>query len=136
MSILATLYAKCWLFGFVFSVTNVEFIHFDNVDRSWSTRRSEDDSSLLYQLHIELCCVLIFYSRTKISNDHELLQSKSKACPETTSENNKKHKMVWEVRCPNGRASDSRARDRGFDPHSGRRVVSLSKIHLPPKKYW
>ena len=23
---------------------------------------------------------------------------------------------------------------RGFDPHSGRRVVSLSKIHLPPKK--
>ena len=25
------------------------------------------------------------------------------------------------------------ARDRGFDPHSGRRVVSLSKIYLPPK---
>ena len=24
----------------------------------------------------------------------------------------------------------------GFDPHSGRRVVFLSKIHLPPKKYW
>ena len=24
----------------------------------------------------------------------------------------------------------------GFDPHSGRCVVSLSKIHLPPKKYW
>ena len=24
----------------------------------------------------------------------------------------------------------------GFDPHSGRRVVSLSRIHLPPKKYW
>ena len=22
----------------------------------------------------------------------------------------------------------------GFDPHSGRGVVSLSKIHLPPKK--
>ena len=21
----------------------------------------------------------------------------------------------------------------GFDPHTGRRVVSLSKIHLPPK---
>ena len=32
------------------------------------------------------------------------------------------------------RASDSGARGRGFDPHSGRRVVSLSKIHLPPKK--
>ena len=37
---------------------------------------------------------------------------------------------------PSGRASDSRARGRGFDPHSGPRVVSLSKIHLPPKKYW
>ena len=37
---------------------------------------------------------------------------------------------------PSGRASDSGARGRGFDPHSGRRVVSLSKIHLPPKKYW
>ena len=23
---------------------------------------------------------------------------------------------------------------REFDPHSGRRVASLSKIHLPPKK--
>ena len=31
------------------------------------------------------------------------------------------------------RASDSEARGRGFDPHSGRRVVSLGKIHLPPK---
>ena len=37
---------------------------------------------------------------------------------------------------PSGRASDSRARGQGFDPHSGRHVVSLSKIHLPPKKYW
>ena len=37
---------------------------------------------------------------------------------------------------PSGRASDSGARGRGFDPHSGRRVVSLSKIHLPHKKYW
>ena len=35
---------------------------------------------------------------------------------------------------PSGRASDSGARGRGFDLHSGRRVVSLSKIHLPPKK--
>ena len=40
--------------------------------------------------------------------------------------------MSW----PSGRASDSGARDRGFDPHSGRRIVSLSKIHLPPKTYW
>ena len=39
---------------------------------------------------------------------------------------------VW----PSGRASDSGARGRGFDPHSGRRIVSLSKIHLPPKQYW
>ena len=37
---------------------------------------------------------------------------------------------------PSGRASDSGARGPGFDPHSGRRVVSLSKIHLPPKKNW
>ena len=37
---------------------------------------------------------------------------------------------------PSGRASDSGARGRGFDPHSGRRFVSLSKIHLPPNKYW
>ena len=43
-----------------------------------------------------------------------------------------KGKTPW----PSGRASDSGARSRGFDPHSGRRVVSLSKIHLPPKKYW
>ena len=41
-----------------------------------------------------------------------------------------------EARCPSVRASDAGARGRGFDPHSGRRVVSLSKIHLPPKKYW
>ena len=41
-----------------------------------------------------------------------------------------------EARLPSDRASDSGARGRGFDPHSGRRVVSLSKIHLPPKNYW
>ena len=41
---------------------------------------------------------------------------------------------LWEARWPSGRASDSEARSRGFDPHSGPRVVSLSKIHLPPKK--
>ena len=28
------------------------------------------------------------------------------------------------------RASDSKARGRWFDPHSGRRIVSLSKAHL------
>ena len=39
-----------------------------------------------------------------------------------------------EVRWPSGRVSDSGARGRGFDPHSGGRVVSLSKKHLPPKK--
>ena len=42
-------------------------------------------------------------------------------------------RRTGEARWPSGRASDSGARDREFDPHSGRRVVSLSKIHLPPK---
>ena len=37
------------------------------------------------------------------------------------------------MRWPSGRASDSGARGRGFDPHTGRRVVSLIKIDLPPK---
>ena len=37
---------------------------------------------------------------------------------------------------PSGRASDSGGIGQGFDPHSGRLVVSLSKIHLAPKKYW
>ena len=31
------------------------------------------------------------------------------------------------------RASESGARGRGFDPHSGHRVVSLRKTHLPPR---
>ena len=31
------------------------------------------------------------------------------------------------------RASDSGGTGRGFDPHSGRRVISLGKIHLLPK---
>ena len=48
--------------------------------------------------------------------------------------------LFWEARWPSGRASDSGARGRGFDPHSGCRVVSLSKIHLPsikvPRKRW
>ena len=35
------------------------------------------------------------------------------------------------MRWPSGRASDSGARGLWFDPYSGRRVVSLSKIHLP-----
>ena len=37
---------------------------------------------------------------------------------------------VW----PSSRALDSGAGGRGFDPHSGRRVVSLSKIRLSPPK--
>ena len=40
---------------------------------------------------------------------------------------------IREARWPSGRASDSRARDRGFDPHSGRHVVFLGKLHLLPK---
>ena len=47
-------------------------------------------------------------------------------------------------RWPSGRASDSGAKGRGFDPHSGRRVVSLSKIDaftsqkvlVIPRKRW
>ena len=39
-----------------------------------------------------------------------------------------------ELPWPSGRASDSGARSQGFDPHSGHRVVMLSKIYLPPKK--
>ena len=33
------------------------------------------------------------------------------------------------------RDSDSGARGRGFDPHSGRRVVSLNKTQFIPQKY-
>ena len=44
-------------------------------------------------------------------------------------------KEDWKAPWPSGRASDSGARGRGFDPHSSRRVVSLSKIYLPRKKY-
>ena len=55
-----------------------------------------------------------------------------------TAANQSKSKLSIESRCrearrPSGRASDSGARGRGFDPYSGRRVVSLSKVHLPPK---
>ena len=32
------------------------------------------------------------------------------------------------------RASDTGAKGQGYDLHSGRRVVSLSKIHLLPQK--
>ena len=46
------------------------------------------------------------------------------------------HLSEREARWPSGKASDSGARGWGLDPHSGRRVVSLSKIHLPPRKYW
>ena len=40
---------------------------------------------------------------------------------------------ILEARWHSGRASDSGARGRGFDPNSSRRVVSLSKINLHPK---
>ena len=49
-------------------------------------------------------------------------------------ENSMYYRRTGEARWPGGRASDSGARGRGFDPHSGRRVESLRKIHLPPKK--
>ena len=53
-----------------------------------------------------------------------------------SSTSNEYPQFYVEVRWPSGRALDSGARGWGFDPHSGHRVVSLSKIHLPPKKYW
>ena len=40
----------------------------------------------------------------------------------------------WEARCSGGRGSDSGARVWGFDPHSVRSVVSLSKIHFSSQK--
>ena len=46
------------------------------------------------------------------------------------------HDIEGEAQWPSGRVSDSGARGRGFNPHSGRRVVSLSNLHLPPKKSW
>ena len=44
--------------------------------------------------------------------------------------------VTFNARWPCGRVLASGARGRGFDPHSGHLVVYLSKIHLPPKKYW
>ena len=41
---------------------------------------------------------------------------------------------IREAPWPSGWASDSLARGRGFDSHSCHLVVSLSKMHLPPKK--
>ena len=50
--------------------------------------------------------------------------------------NPNKQLQNWEAPLPSCRASDSGARGRWFEPYSGRRVVSLNKIHLPPKTYW
>ena len=36
---------------------------------------------------------------------------------------------VMGARWPSGKASDSKSRGPGFDPHKGHRVVSLSKTH-------
>ena len=43
---------------------------------------------------------------------------------------------MFKIADTSGKASDSGARGWGFDPHSGRCVVTLRKMHLPPKKYW
>ena len=40
--------------------------------------------------------------------------------------------ITEEARWPSGRSSDRSERP-GDEPHSGRRGVSLSEIHLPPK---
>ena len=41
--------------------------------------------------------------------------------------------LYWEAQWPSGRASYSEVTGWGFNPRSGHRVVSLSKIHLLPK---
>ena len=53
------------------------------------------------------------------------------------------HISFAEARWPSGRASDSGAIGRGFDPHSGRCVVSLEqdtftsqKVLVIPRKRW
>ena len=43
------------------------------------------------------------------------------------------HSSCMGARWPSDRASDSKARGQGLDPHPGRHVVSLSKTHLLPK---
>ena len=40
------------------------------------------------------------------------------------------YKLLQEVWWPSGKASHSGTRGRGFEPHSGRRVVSLRYIYL------
>ena len=42
--------------------------------------------------------------------------------------------LICKNRVSHDMPSDSGSRGRGFEPHSGRRVVSLSKAYLPPKK--
>ena len=42
---------------------------------------------------------------------------------------------IREAQWPSDRASDSGARGRGFDPHPGRRVLSLSKTYFTSEKY-
>ena len=43
--------------------------------------------------------------------------------------------MLEEAPWPIGRASDSGARSRGFDPHSGRRVVTFTSLVIPRKRW-
>ena len=69
--------------------------------------------------------ILMRWSREFVSNISNIYSTLS-LCPKII------HGEAWWL---SDRASDSRARGQGFDPHLGRRVVSLSKIHLPPKKY-
>ena len=70
--------------------------------------------------------VLHFMSSKKIRMHHIQAKGTVKNCTY----------LEWEAPLPSGRASDSGARGQGLEAHSGRRVVSLSKMHLPPKKYW
>ena len=69
------------------------------------------------------------WNRSYRSGDQKKFLNTSTLCVESK---NWPREAPW----PSVRASDSGARGRGFDTHSGHRVVSLSKVHLPPKKYW
>ena len=77
-----------------------------------------------HNLHISTICMHAFnptlYLREPPHNKFNKMTSQS-------CEDSDKH--VEEAQWHSGRASDPGAKGRGFHPHSGRRVVSLSKIH-------
>ena len=58
---------------------------------------------------------------------------KRKRVGQTAVSDNQSSSVTWRHAGLVVRASDSGARGWEFDTHSGHRVVSLSKTHLPPK---